>query len=81
MSSSSSSMALQSLYKDLGRLTHGRFLNLVYTLGRTPLDESVATDTDNTTDKHKRQTSMPRTGFESTIPVTTWPPGSASEVW
>jgi hypothetical protein len=46
------------------------------TLGRTPLDEGPARRRDlflTTHNTHKRQTSMPLTGFEPTIPISERP--------
>jgi hypothetical protein len=50
------------------------------TLGRTPPDEGSPRHRDLYLTAHnilKRQTSMPPAGFETAIPASEWPPGSA----
>jgi hypothetical protein len=67
-------------YMGLGLLVSSRFHDHTHfrhtTLGRTPLDEGTARRRDlylTTHNTHKRQTSMPSVGFETTILVSERP--------
>ena len=75
----------EQTYSGLGRLVVGESTSYSYTptLGRTPLDEKPVRRRDlyltNTHDIHKRQTSVPPTGFEPSNPASERPQTHALE--